>query len=125
MGGGCLLYTSYTEEDITRIIESRELFFMETPLHIIKRRSKLYKMFFEFDQQCGLPQTVQLPVFQRGYVVLSDGTVRWYKKRRNDNRREFVDELTPEFLELSPDNFWSFPDLCEFLESGKKISDYV
>ena len=54
------LQEGYTEEDINRIIESRELFFMETPLHIIKRRSKLYKMFFEFDQQCGLPQTCLL-----------------------------------------------------------------
>ena len=32
---------------------------------------------------------------------------------------------TKAFLQLSPDSCWSLPDLREFLESGKAISDYV
>ena len=119
------LQADYTEEDIISIIERKELFFMETPLHTIKPKSKLYKTFFAFDQPCKLPDNVVIPLFQRGFVVLKDGTVKWYKKRRGSNYRVFVDELTPDFLKLSPDNFWSFPDLCDFIESGKTILEYI
>ncbi len=119
------LQEDYTQEDIISIIERKELFFMGTPLPIIGPRSKLYKMFFAFDQPCKLPDNVVIPSFLRGFVILRDGTIKWYKKRRGSNYRVFVDKLTPDFLKLSPDSFWSFPDLCEFLESGKTISDYI
>lgn len=119
------LQEGYTNEDMMRIVENKELFFMETPLHIIKPRSRLYQMYIAFDQPWELPDGVVLPLFQRGFVASNDGTVKWYKKQRGSNNRVFVGELTPDFLELSPDSFWSFPDLCEFLESGKRISEYI
>lgn len=119
------LQEEYTEEDIISIIEKKELFFMETPLHIINPKSRIYKMFIAFDQPCKLPDNLVIPLFQRGFVALKDGTVKWYKKRRGSNYREFVSELTPDFLALSPDSTWSVPDLCDFIEKGKAISEYV
>ena len=73
----------------------------------------------------ALPEGVELPKYQRGFVVRSDGSVQWYKKRRGGRDRRFVAVLTKAFLQLSPDSCWSLPDLREFLESGKAISDYV
>lgn len=115
----------YSDEDILHIVCKKELFFLDTSLRIIKPRSKLYKQFFAFDKPFTLPVEICLPQVQRGFSVLNDGTIRWYKKRRGSNYREFITELTPDFLRLSPDNCWSLPDLCEFLENGKTISEYI
>ena len=114
----------YTDGDIARIVQRKELFFLDTPLRILSPRSRLYREYFAFDTPLALPETVVLPKFQRGYTVLKDGTVKWYKKRRGSNYRAFVAELTPDFLERSPDQCWSLPDLRGFLETGKTISDY-
>ena len=114
----------YTDGDIARIVQRKELFFLDTPLRILSPRSRLYREYFAFDTPLALPETVVLPKFHRGYTVLKDGTVKWYKKRRGSNYRAFVAELTPDFLELSPDQCWSLPDLRGFLETGKTISDY-
>lgn len=119
------LNKSYSDDDISRVVCKKELFFLDTPLRIIKSRSKLYKQFFAFDKPFSLPDGICLPQEQRGFTVLNDGTVKWYKKHRGSNYREFVTELTPDFLCLSPDNCWSLPDLREFLESGKSISEYI
>ena len=119
------LSETYTDDDISHIVRKKELFFLETPLRIIRPGSKLYKQFLAFDRPFPLPTGIRLPREQRGFAVLNDGTVKWYKKRRGSNDRKFVTRLTPGFLRLSPDNCWSLPDLCAFLESGKSISEYV
>lgn len=118
------LNDNYTDDDVATIIQKKELFFLETPLRIIKPRSKLYRTYFAFDKPFTLPKTVVLPDFQRGFVVLNDGNIKWYKKRRGSNTREFVTEMSPDFLTLSPDSSWSLPDICDFLERNKKIYDY-
>ena len=115
----------YTDEDILRIVRRPERFFLETPLRAIGPRSRVYREFFAFDRPFALPDGLELPKYQRGFVVRSDGSVQWYKKRRGGRDRRFVTVLTKVFLQLSPDSCWSLPDLREFLESGKAISDYV
>ena len=119
------LQGGYTEKDISHLIEKKERFFIESALHLLSRRSKLYKRYFAFDRAYDLPSNVELPLYQRGFCVLNDGTVKWYKKQRRSNYREFIHKLTPDFLELPLDSCWSFPDLCAFIESEKKISEYV
>lgn len=119
------LAKNYTDEEINCIVQCKELFFLNLPLQAISRRSKIYQQFFAFDQPWDLPEGLHLPQFQRGYSVLNDGTIKWYKKRRKSNDRRFVKALTPDFLKLSPDACWSLPDICEFLEQGKKIEDYI
>lgn len=118
------LNAPYNEEEIARIIQRKELFFLNTPLRSVGPRSAVYKEYFAFDMPFPLPEDVRLPEVLRGFTVLNDGTVKWYKKRRKSNFREFVRALTPDFWQLSPEECWSLPDLCEFLESGKAISDY-
>ena len=54
----------YNDDDISRIVCKRELFFLETPLRIIRPGSKLYKQFFAFDRP--LSAGVRLPRKQRG-----------------------------------------------------------
>jgi hypothetical protein len=115
----------YIAEDVLRLLNKKELFFLELPLFMVKRKSKVYQQFFAFDFPSPVPETVQLPAYQRGYTVVNDGTVKWYKKRRGSDFREFVPTLTPAFLELSPDNCWSLPDLRTFLEERKRIADYI
>ena len=119
------LHPEYTMEDVTHILDKKELFFLETPLFMVKRKSKVYQQFFAFDFPSHVPEAVQLPEYQRGFTVLNDGTVKWYKKRRGSDFREFVSALTPDFLELSPDACWSLPDLRAFLEERKRIADYI
>ncbi len=60
------LRETYTDDDISRIVRKRELFFLETPLRIIRPGSKLYKQFFAFDRPFPLPAGVRLPRKQRG-----------------------------------------------------------
>lgn len=115
----------YNDEDISDVISKKELFFLYTPLRSIKRNGKVYKTFFAFDKPFQLPSEMDLPQFLRGYTVLNDGTVKWYKKSRTSNYREFVRDLTSDFLQLSPDNCWGLPDLRDFLENGLTISDYI
>lgn len=115
----------YTDEDIFGIVSRKELFFMNMPLQMIGRKSKIYSEYFAFDKPFQLPSAVVLPKYLRGYTVLNDGTVHWYKKRRGSNFRRYVKNLKPDFLQLSPDTCWSLPDICEFLESGKTIADYI
>lgn len=119
------LQEPYTDEDISRVVCQKELFFMKTALRCIHPKSKLYREFFTFDRPFSLPEKLCLPQYLRGYSVQKDGSVKWYKKRRESRYRRFVSALTPDFLDLSPDSSWSLPDICEFLESGKSIRDYV
>ena len=54
-------------------------FFLKTPLRINRPGSKLYKQFLAFDRPFPLPAGIRLPRKQRGFAVLNDGTVKWYK----------------------------------------------
>lgn len=116
---------NYTEDDIKDIIQKKELFFLQMPLRLITSKSKIYKTYFAFDKQYAIPSDLKKPDYLRGFTLGRNGEVYWYKKRRNDNGNEYVDVITPEFLSLSPDACWNLPDLQEFLENGKKITDYI
>lgn len=58
----------YNDDDISRIVCKRELFFLETPLRIIRPGSKLYKQFLAFDRPFPLPAGIHLPRKRRGFA---------------------------------------------------------
>ena len=58
----------YNDDDISRIVRKKELFFLETPLRIIHPGSKLYKQFFAFDRPFPLPAGVHLSRKQRVFA---------------------------------------------------------
>ena len=81
----------YTDEDILRIVRRPERFFLETPLRAIGPRSRVYREFFAFDRPFALPDGLELPKYQRGFVVRSDGSVQWYKKAPGRPRQKVCD----------------------------------
>ena len=111
-----------SEESIRAVLERPERFFLLTAIHVLTKQSRVYRQFFAFDGYYDVPRSVRLPKYLRGYMVDSQGNVRWY--RRTGCMRLYVRVLTKGFLRLSPDSVWSLPDLREFLEAGKRIEDY-
>ena len=113
-----------SEESIRAVLERPERFFLLTAIHVLTKQSRIYRQFFAFDGYYDVPRSVRLPKYLRGYMVDSQGNVRWYRRRRTGCMRLYVRALTKGFLRLSPDSIWSLPDLREFLEAGKRIEDY-
>ena len=120
------LNENYCKAEIQYIIEKKELFFLYTPLtKVLSKKNRIYKEFLAFDCYFDVPISVKMPEYLRGYTIDNKGEIHWYIRRRGDYYRTYIDKVSLDFLELSPDDVWSLPDLQEFLEAGKKIQDYI
>lgn len=127
------LQDGYTKEDIENIINRKELFFMPSSLGFTKRHS-LYKEFFVFDEVFDVPETVEYPTHLRSWFPITrwfkgeivECKIHWFYREVNNYYWTWVkpEEVTEEFLNLSPAGSWSFPHLQWFLENDKHISDW-
>jgi hypothetical protein len=106
---------------IESIVQKKELFFLQWPMGFARIR-RLKKMIHPLGNY-ALPQGIVLPTTFRTENRRKDGTTEWLTVTE-----EYVwgkgDIQNDAYLQLSPWEVWSVPDLVEQLENHWRLNDW-
>ena len=105
-----------------KLIKVKEDYFLSFLIYHAHKMSEIVSYVGNYP----VPDNISIPLIYRcSSKRLGEEKITWFKVEDVDHiRHTEVSELTPEFLQLSPWDIWSFPDFVEKIEQGWNLKDW-
>lgn len=114
------VYNERDIENLDKIVEKKELFFLQLPIKYAIKQGLIKPM-----GKFSVPVGSEAPRFFRTEHVIGAESVGWHIVDSETLQRSFVKELSLEDRELSEWDIISIPDLAEKIETGWTPKNWI
>jgi hypothetical protein len=112
-------FTNFSCANLDQLIKKPEMFFIQFPLKYAVKK-KIVRIVGNYP----IPQSVRVPRYYRSKHIIRGEFLGWHIVDSETNKRELVQELTDDQMELSPNGMWNDTLLVERIEQGWTLKSW-